>query len=356
MHGVINVIQVGTGRWGGNWAFEILPTVKEIEVTAYVDSNPAALEALRAKIGVSQERCFASLDGALESVPCDIVLGTLRTEAHFAVIQQALDAGRHAIVEKPFASTLAEAAALVRLAAQRQRLLMVSQNYRFYRAPRAVAAMLKAGAIGSIDQVAIDFRRHGPSMGYAYYDFPDPLVADMAIHHFDLMRMVLGCEPVRVSCRTWNSHGSPFQHDPSGVVTAEFANGTVVSYRGSWMSAGPDTPWSGEWAMNGTKGEILWACRGDAGGDRSKVDWVRHRPLRGEATPVQLDDLPYYDRAGTIAALAEAVRTGTVPEHFPTGADNIFSLALVKACTLSASQNGDWVKFSDLISANGTPA
>jgi predicted dehydrogenase len=353
---VINVIQVGTGRWGGNWAHEILPTVRSIEVSAYVDSNPAALEALRAKTGVAQERCFASLEGALDAVPCDIVLGTLRTEAHFAVIQQALEAGRHAIVEKPFAATLHEAAALVRLAQQKQRLLMVSQNYRFYRAPRRVAAMLKAGTIGSVDQVAIDFRRHGPSMGYAYYDFPDPLVADMAIHHFDLMRMVLGCEPVRVSCRTWNPVGSPFQHHPSGVVTAEFANGAVVTYRGSWMSAGPDTPWSGEWVMNGTKGELNWACRGDAGQDRSKVDWLRHRTLRGAAAEVPLDDLPYYDRAGTIAALAESVRTGTVPKHFPTGADNIFSLALVKACTLSASHDGDWVKLSDLISANGTPA
>jgi predicted dehydrogenase len=347
----INVVQVGTGRWGANWAHEILPTVPTITVTAYVDANPAALEALQAKLGVPKAKCFPSLAAALGAVPCDIVLGTLRTEAHHAVMHQALEAGRHAIVEKPFAATIAEARDLIATAARNQRLLMVSQNYRFYRAPRKVAALLEANAIGAIDSVAIDFRRHGPSMGYAYYDFPDPLVADMAIHHFDLMRMVLGAECLRVACRSWNPPGSPFRFDPSAAATLEFANGIVVSYRGSWMSAGADTPWSGEWALNGTAGELRMACRGDAGSDRSAVDWVTQRPLRAEPGPVALDQIPFFDRAGTIAALAEAARTGQTPRWFPSGADNIFSLAIVKACVASAARAGAWVETAEVLEA-----
>jgi predicted dehydrogenase len=345
----VNVVQVGTGRWGSNWAQEILPTVKEIEVTAYVDANPAALDTLQAKLGVPTAKCFPSLKAALEAVPCEIVLGTLRTEAHHAVMHEALEAGRHAIVEKPFAATISEARDLIATAERVNRLLMVSQNYRFYRAPRAVARLLAAQAFGACDSIALDFRRHGPSMGYAYYDFADPLVADMAIHHFDLMRMVLGTEAVRVSCRTWNPRGSPFRHDPSGAAIIEFENGIVLSYRGSWMSSGPDTPWSGEWAMNCTGGEILWACRGDAGSDRSKVDWVRTRALRGEAEAKKLDDLRYYDRAGCIAALALAVREGTIPPWFSSGADNIFSLALVKACVASAARDGAWVTLAEIL-------
>jgi predicted dehydrogenase len=346
----VAVVQVGTGRWGANWAQEILPTVPTIAVTAYVDANPAALEVLQAKLGVPKSKCFPSLAAALDTVPCEIVLGTLRTEAHHAVMHQALEAGRHAIVEKPFASTIAEARDLIATAERNGRLLMVSQNYRFYRAPRKLAAMLAAGAIGPVDSVAIDFRRHGPSMGYAYYDFPDPLVADMAIHHFDLMRMVLGAECTRVSCRTWNPPGSPFRFDPSAAATLEFGDVTV-SYRGSWMSAGADTAWSGEWALNGATGELSMACRGDAGSDRSKVDWVTHRKLRGDLAPVALDPIPFFDRAGTIAALAEAVRAGTAPQWFPSGADNIFSLAIVKACVLSAARHGDWVSLAEILEA-----
>lgn len=346
-----SVVQVGTGRWGFNWAQEILPTVPTIDMTAYVDANPAALENLQAKLGVPKEKCFPSLKAALDAVPCEIVLGTLRTEAHHAVMHQALEAGRHAIVEKPFATTIAEARDLIATAERNKRLLMVSQNYRFYRAPRLAAQLVAEAALGSLDSVAVDFRRHGPSMGYAYYEFADPLVADMAIHHFDLMRMVLGSEAARVSCRTWNPPGSPFHHDPSGAAIIEFESGVVLSYRGTWMSSGPDTPWSGLWAMNCTKGEILWACRGDAGSDRSKVDWLKTRALRREPIEQAMAPLPHYDRAGAIAALAEAVRTGTIPPWLPTGADNISSLAIVKACVASAARAGEWVSLAEILAA-----
>jgi predicted dehydrogenase len=352
MEPMSNVIQVGTGRWGGNWASEILPTVDTINVTAHVDANPAALAALQDKLGVPAAKCFTSLTAALAAVPCDIVLGTLRTEAHFPVMMEALEAGKHAIVEKPFASTIAEARQLVAAAEARGLHMIVSQNYRFYRAPRAVAAALEAGMFGPLDSVAVDFRRHGPSMGYLYYEFPDPLIADMSIHHFDLMRMVLGSEAVRVACRTWNPPGSPFQHDPSGHVLIEFANGVMLSYRGSWMAGGADTPWSGTWAMNCTEGEIRWACRGDAGSDRSAVDWAFGQ-RRGEPERPLIADAPlrHHDRAGTIAALAEAIATGRIDPHMPTGADNIGSLALVKAATLSAARRGAWVETAEILAA-----
>lgn len=349
----MHVVQVGTGRWGSNWAQEILPTVPTIEVTAHVDANPDALKALQERLLVPPEKCFASLRAALDAVPCDIVLGTLRTEAHFAVMAEALEAGRHAIVEKPFASTLEEAASLVRLAAARNLLLMVSQNYRFYRSPRLVARLLAEGRIGQVDMVAIDFRRHAPSMGFAYYDFPDPLLADMSIHHFDLMRMVLGREAVRVSARAWNPKGSPFAHPPAGVVTLEFEGGIVISYRGSWMSGGADTPWSGLWSINGSEGELEWACRGDAGSNRSAVDWATLRPIGQEKQQLPLDDLPFYDRAGTVAGLAEAVRTGTMPPYFSSGADNLHSLALVKACVRSNNEGGAWIHPRDLLPSQG---
>jgi predicted dehydrogenase len=348
---MINVIQVGTGRWGGNWASEILPTVRTIDVTAHVDANPAALAALQEKLGVPASRCFTSLKAALAAAPCDIVLGTLRTEAHFPVMMEALEAGKHAIVEKPFASTISEARQLVKAAAERKLQMVVSQNYRFYRAPRAAAAAIRAGSFGKLDSVSVDFRRHGPSMGYLYYEFPDPLIADMSIHHFDLMRMVLGVEAARVACRTWNPPGSPFQHDPSGHALIEFANGVMLSYRGSWMSGGADTPWSGTWAMNGSEGEVRWACRGDAGSDRSAVDWALLQPRKQAERSLIDAPLPYYDRAGAIAAVA-AVAAGAPADPFmPTGADNIGSLALVKACTLSAARAGAWVELAEVLEA-----
>ncbi len=342
------IIQVGLGRWGANWATEVVPTVATAEPVAYVDSAPAALERAQALAGARPEQCFASLGEALAAVDCDLVLATLRTEAHHAVARQALEAGCNVVVEKPFASTIRQAKELVALAAERQRLLMVSQNYRYYPAPLLAAELIAQGALGPLSTVGIDFRYHAPTHGHAYPEMADPLLADMAIHHFDLMRLVLGDEPKRVSAVTWNPAGSPFAHPAAGIVTVEFARGTPVSYRGSWMSGGPRTPWAGEWTMDCAHGDIRWSSRDDLA-PPGKSDVLTIRQYGRRAVAPKLPRLPYLDRAGCLAAAIEAIETGTPSPRFPTGADNLKSLALVAASILSASRRGDWVEIDEVL-------
>ena len=301
------------------------------------------------KAGARPEQCFASLAEALAAVECDIVLATLRTEAHHAVVAEALEAGCHVVVEKPFASTIAQAKELVALAAERQRLLMVSQNYRYYPAPILAAELIAQQALGPLSTVGIDFRYHAPTDGHAYPEMPDPLLADMAIHHFDLMRLVLGDEPKRVSAVTWNPAGSPFTHDAAAIVTVEFARGTPVSYRGSWMSGAPRTPWAGEW-IDGLRprrdplvvarrpGAARQGGRADACASTARSRW--RRSCRG---------CPISTGPGSLAAAIEAVETGELSPRFPTGADNLNSLALVVASVLSASRRGDWVAIDEVL-------
>ena len=342
------IIQVGLGRWGANWAAKVVPSVAGAEAVAYVDSAPAALKRVQEEVGAKPEQCFASLEDALANVECDIVLATLRTEAHHAVVRQALEAGCHVVVEKPFASTIAQAKDLVALAAESERLLMVSQNYRYYPAPILAAELIARQALGPLSTVGIDFRYHAPTDGHSYPEMPDPLLADMAIHHFDLMRLVLGDEPRRVSALTWNPAGSPFTHDAAAIVTIEFGKGTPVSYRGSWVSGAPRTPWSGEWSMDCAHGEIRWTSRdGLAAPDKS--DRLTMRQYGQRAVAPKLPRLPYLDRAGSLAAAIEAIETGRLSPRFPTGADNLNSLALVAASILSASRRGDWVEIDEVL-------
>jgi predicted dehydrogenase len=347
------VIQVGLGFWGYDWATAVLPTVDTVEVVGYVDGDEEARNRITAAKGAPRAPAFPTLRAALDAVDADVVLGTLRTEAHFPVVREALKAGKHVIVEKPFTSTMSEALELVDLAERQDRILMVSQNYRFYPAPILAADLVARQAVGHVGLVGIEFRQYAPGIGYRYWDFPDPLLADMSIHHFDLMRMVLADEPKTVSCRTWNLPGSPFADHPVGVVTVEFAGGTIVSYRGSWMSGGGPTPWAGEWTIDCDGGEIWFTARG-SGEERLTRDRVIVRK-RGEA-PLEppLPELRHADRAGTIAAMAEAVRTGVLPPRFSSGRDNLMSLALVQASILSTRRGGDWVSIDEVLA--GAPA
>lgn len=342
------IIQVGLGFWGHDWATAVLPTVPRADVVAYVDQSEEARSRIGDTVGAPADRLFPDLETALRATDADIVLATLRTEAHFPVVRQALEAGRHVIVEKPFTVTIGEAKSLVALAREQDRVLMVSQNYRHYPASIRAAELVEAQALGHVSLVNIDFRQHAPSIGYRYWDFPDPLLADMSIHHFDLMRMVLADEPKAVSCRTWNLPGSPFANHPVGVVTVEFEGGTIVSYRGSWMSGGSATPWAGEWTIDCDEGEIFWTSRGH-GAERFAKDRVVLR-RRGEASEPQiLPDLEHFDRAGTMAAMIEAVETGRIPKRFSSGEDNLKSLALMQASILSTQRRGAWVDIAEVL-------
>jgi len=345
---MVKAIQIGLGHWGFSWSKEVIPKVPNIEMVAYVDSSPEATERVRNELNVPENLLFTSLDEAAKAGKAELAICTLRTEAHYPVVKRCLELGLSVIVEKPFASTIEQGKELVELAKANGRVLMVSQNYRFQPAPIAAAELIGAQKFGPVNLVSIDFRRHAPSQGYRYWDMPDPLLADMSIHHFDLMRMVLGDNAKRVSCRTWNPPASPFGHHPIGVATLEFEKGTIVSYRGSWMSSGPVTPWAGEWTMDCSEGQIIWTSRdhfmGKAGPDRLSL-----RPLDGETTPSELEPLQFSDRVGTLAAIARVIETGTMPARFSSGEDNLHSLALVQATILSASRGGDWVEIAEVL-------
>ncbi|NGP17614.1 Gfo/Idh/MocA family protein [Devosia aurantiaca] len=239
---MVKAIQIGLGAWGFSWSKDVIPNVPSVEMVGYVDTSPEAQQRVQTELGIDPKLCYSSLEDAAHRAGAVLAICTLRTEAHYPVVKRCLELGLHVLVEKPFTTTIAQGKELVALAKAQNKLLMVSQNYRHQPAPIAAAKLVASGKFGPLSMVSIDFRRHGPSQGYRYWDMPDPLLADMSIHHFDLMRYVLGDEAKRLSARTWNPPGSPFQFDPTGVVTIEFAKGTMVTYRASWMSSQPVTP------------------------------------------------------------------------------------------------------------------
>ena len=58
----------------------------------------------------------------------------------------------------------------------------------------------------------------------------------MAIHHFDLLRMITGHEAVSVFAKVGDPSFSKYDEEASAVITIEMEDGLVVSYRGSWLA------------------------------------------------------------------------------------------------------------------------
>jgi len=331
----LRLIQVGMGGWGRDWYAQIVRPNPDVALVACVDSSPEVLALAQQRLEVPAACCYASIDAALAAHEADAVLITAALPGHVPVALTALNAGMHVLCEKPFAPTLAEARQVVALAEARGRVLMVSQNYRFYPAARTAAALVREGVLGAVDTVHVDFRRYAnraPRAAHPHYRLSHPLLVDMSIHHFDLMRMVLGQEPRQVSCHAWNPPWSKFAEPAAAVATIQFDGGTLVSYRGSWVSPGPKTLWDGEWRMECERGEIFWTGRDDQG---AKGDRVAVRLLGKPARRVELPELPAIDQAGSLAAFAQAIATGQEPES--SGRANLGSLALTMAMIESAN-------------------
>lgn len=334
----VRLIHVGLGGWGGNWARNVVPDEELITVAALVEPDEKTRRTVLAELGLPDAVGFASLAAALDAVESDAVLLTTPAVTHAPLAREALAAGKHVLTEKPFAATAEEAAALVATADDAGLLIHVSQNYRYYPAPRAARDLLARGAVGEVVSIDIDFRQWDndlPVGTHPHYRFPHPLLHDMAIHHFDLIRMVTGEEARAVFAKSSAPSFSKYDDEAAAAVIIELDSGITVSYRGSWVSRGARTAWAGDWRIDGADGEIAFTSR--LGGEKETADGdvVQVRDaVSAERRELPLETDGRVDRAGSLHAFAHDILTGESTGHH--GRDNVGSIALMEAATRSA--------------------
>jgi predicted dehydrogenase len=204
---------------------------------------------------------------------------------------------------------------IVRKANETGVLHMVAQNYRYSVPAQTLKQVIASGELGRVGAVTVEFFK-GPHFGGFREEMPYPLIIDMSIHHFDMMRFFLDSDPVTIFGRSWNPPWSWFKGDASASVILGFANGVVVSYDGSWCSMGRETPWNGNWRFECEKGVI--ALEGDQ---------VYTQLTGQEATPVQPVERKYVAQPYLLHEFYEAVTQGNPPAT--PCQDNIKSLGIV---------------------------
>lgn len=329
----LKLIHVGLGGWGMDWQKTALTTIKdEVETVAIVEAFEPVLERAQKALKLEDGQCFQHLEDALAAVPeAEAVLITAPVEAHMPLAMTAMRAGKHVLVEKPLAPSPEEAVEAIRYAEEHGLILQVSQNYRFYPAPVKAAQMIADGELGELGTVSIDFRQwdnDAEAGTHRHYQFVHPLLYDMAIHHVDLMRMVIGSEPVKVFVQETDPAWSKYVEEASATMLVTFANGVVVSYRGSWVSSDEPTYWAGDWRMECEGGLIRWTSRqgGPYGTDGDKVT-VRTRD--GKVKDVTLDPMPVWGRSAGVQAFITAIETGVPNQN--AARNNLPSVALMEA-------------------------
>ena len=326
----MRIIQVGVGKMGRTWS-RVLRSAPGIEYVAVVEPAPANRDFAMSELGFSEADCLPSIDDALARDDWDAAVVVTPPATHRPIAETLLRGGRHVLLEKPLAATLEDGEALVGIANETGRILMVAQNYRYRPNIRAVQAAIRDGEIGTVRSVAIRFHRDTRSVfgpGDFRYSMAEPLIIDMAVHHFDMLRAITGEDVTELYGRSWHVPGGVYAHHPAATVVMTLTNGATAIYDGNWAGFDTDTSWDGEWDIVGDTGRIRWRTDGQS----NVVDLL---PFDGTARRLSLDDGQPGDQAGLLADFVRAVASNALPQT--SAQDNIRSLAIVLGAVESSA-------------------
>ncbi|MCY4063982.1 MAG: Gfo/Idh/MocA family oxidoreductase [Chloroflexi bacterium] len=251
----MKVIQVGIGGMGNTWLRAVQRSPR-VEFAGFVEIDDEIARAQAAAYHLDSSLIFETLSAALATVEADAVINVTPPEIHREICVSALEAGLPVLTEKPLAGNLEDARAIVAAADATGVLCSVAQNYRYRPLTQTIKAVLAGGELGAAAAVRCEFFR-GPHFGGFREEMPQPLIVDMSIHHFDLMRFFLDSDAVAIRARSWNPPWSWFAGDASAAALIEFANGAQASYTGSWCSQALETSWNADWRFECERGVLL---------------------------------------------------------------------------------------------------
>jgi UDP-N-acetylglucosamine 3-dehydrogenase len=223
--GVLKVGIVGAGLMGRNHARVVAES--GARVVAVADPDPVGAAHVAERYGA---RRHAAHDALVRDPDVEAVVVATPTALHFAVARDALEAGKHVLVEKPMAATVDEARELVRLARKHGRTLAVGHVERHNPVVRWMKDKLASGAFG--DVIAIQSRRLSPH--------PERVrdvgvVLDLGIHDLDVLCHLAGRSPAGVYALAGKHRGGPGLEDHASIL-ADFAGGPKGFVELSWLT------------------------------------------------------------------------------------------------------------------------
>jgi UDP-N-acetylglucosamine 3-dehydrogenase len=226
------VAVLGTGYWGTKISREyagIAASERDFELAYVVDSFPAALEGIKREVG-SSTKLESDYHRVLEDV--DAVHIALPNALHYAVATEALEAGKHVLLEKPMALSSRDAFKLVSLAEESGLVLQVGHIFRFNNAVRMVRKLMGEGKIGKVFYLKLDWA--------ATLTPPTDrdIIFDLAPHPVDVLNFLLNEWPSSVDA-VGGSYLRGTEHaEEMAFVNLEFPDKILASIYVSWIQHG----------------------------------------------------------------------------------------------------------------------
>lgn len=216
---------IGCGYWGPNLIRNFVEN-DEAQLVWMCDADRKRLETMGRRYPFA--RTTDDYREVLSDPRVDAVVIATPVATHYRFTKEALAAGKHVLVEKPFTTSVGEAEEVIALAEQRGLVLMVDHTFVYTGAVRKIKEIVDSGEIGDLlyfDSVRIN-------LGLFQSDIN--VVWDLAPHDLSIMDFIVEREPVAVS-----AIGSC--HVERGIeniayLILKFADSFIAHFHFNWLS------------------------------------------------------------------------------------------------------------------------
>lgn len=222
---MVGVGVIGYGYWGPNLVRNFIEA-QGTRVVGVADMKADRLALVERRYpGVETTDDYRDL---LNNPKIDAIAISTPVSSHFQLGLEALQAGKHVLIEKPMTATSEQALRLIDEADRRNLVLMVDHTFVYTGAVRKVRELIEKDSLGQIyyyDSTRIN-------LGLFQHDVD--VIWDLAVHDLSIMEYVLGESPVAVSA-TGIGHVTGATENIA-YVTAFYESSLIAHVNVNWLS------------------------------------------------------------------------------------------------------------------------
>jgi predicted dehydrogenase len=214
---------VGCGYWGSKH-IRVLHSLESVDAIAAIDPNPERAMQLARSFPALQG--YMDLDEALPHL--DAVIIATPPSTHKPLALKAIAAGRHVMVEKPLATSAADAREMIAAAEAKGVVLMVGHTFEYHSAVWQLRQMVRDKALGDL------YYLNTARLNLGLYQNDCNVLFDLAPHDVSILNFVLGAKPVSVEC--WSSRHANSRLEDVGYLRLQYKDPNVTAnVHVSWL-------------------------------------------------------------------------------------------------------------------------
>lgn len=221
----LGVAIVGAGYWGPN-LIRNFDTIDGCHVSWVCDKQPGRLKFVRERY--PHLTITDDFENVLRDPKTDAVVIATPVATHYKLAMAALEAGKHVLVEKPFADNSTHARDITQVAKDARRVLAVGHLFVYHPAIARIRELIQSGKIGRLCYLESSRVNLGPPASEVN------VVWDLAVHDVAILLYLWDQTPVQVT-----AYGGRYLHgalvDVAFLMLC-FADGSMAQHHVSWLS------------------------------------------------------------------------------------------------------------------------